>query len=339
MSKEQATIRDIALKLNISISTVSRALRGMVDVSPETKERVIEMAQQLNYEPNLVAQSLRRNKTTTLGIIVPDVEVHFFSAIVSGIQEVASQDHYNVLFCQSNESYETELSNLRTLLASRVDGLLISLSRETTQIEHLLKVQQKKTPLVLFDRVSDEIETSKVVVNDKEGAYKAVKHLIDTGCKRIAYLGGSKGLNISNKRMEGYKAALREANLPIDEALIKHCDNLKEDAPKFTKELLDLDAPPDALFCINDPVALKAMKVIKQSGLKIPEDISIIGFTDDPISALIDPSLTTVSQPSHQMGMLAAQLCLDQIKQEDFSFKTITLDTQLILRNTTREKS
>lgn len=336
MGKGQVTIRDIALKLNISISTVSRALRGMADVNPETKKMVLEMARQLNYEPNLIAQSLRSNRTNTIGIIVPDVEVHFFSSIVSGIQEVASEVNYNVLFCQSNESYQTEINNLKTLIASRVDGLLISLSRETRDVEHLLRVQQKNIPLVLFDRISDEIDTSKVNVSDMDGAYKAVKYLIDTGCKRIAYLAGPKNLAISNKRMDGYFKALRNAGIAPEENLIVHCDSLKDDAGHATAQLLTLEPKPDAIFCINDPVALQAMQVVKQHNLKIPEEISIVGFTDDPISALIEPSLTTVAQPSHEMGKCAAKLLIDQIKGYNGTPRTVTLDTKLVLRNTTR---
>ena len=336
MGKGQVTIRDIALKLNISISTVSRALRGMSDVNAETRKKVLEAAHQLNYEPNLIAQSLRSNRTNTIGIIVPDVEVHFFSAIVSGIQEVASEVNFNVLFCQSNESYETELNNLKTLIASRVDGLLISLSRETQDVEHLLRVQQKNIPLVLFDRISDEIDTSKVDVSDMDGAYEAVKYLIDTGCRRVAYLAGPKNLAISNKRMDGYLKALRAAGITPDERLVVHCDSLKDDAGSATAQLLALDQKPDAIFCINDPVALQAIQVIKKHNLKIPADISVVGFTDDPVSALVEPALTTVAQPSHEMGKCAARLLIDQIKNYDGSSKTVTLKTKLVLRDTTK---
>lgn len=336
MGKGQVTIRDIALKLNISISTVSRALRGMSDVNAETRKKVLEAAHQLNYEPNLIAQSLRSNRTNTIGIIVPDVEVHFFSAIVSGIQEVASEVNFNVLFCQSNESYETELNNLKTLIASRVDGLLISLSRETQDVEHLLRVQQKNIPLVLFDRISDEIDTSKVDVSDMDGAYEAVKYLIDTGCRRVAYLAGPKNLAISNKRMDGYLKALRAAGITPDERLVIHCDSLKDDAGSATAQLLALDQKPDAIFCINDPVALQAIQVIKKHNLKIPADISVVGFTDDPVSALVEPALTTVAQPSHEMGKCAARLLIDQIKNYDGSSKTVTLKTKLVLRDTTK---
>ncbi|UII34642.1 LacI family transcriptional regulator [Fulvivirga ulvae] len=336
MGKGQVTIRDIALKLNISISTVSRAMRGMADVNPETKKKVLEMASQLNYEPNLIAQSLRINRTNTIGIIVPDVEVHFFSSIVSGIQEVASEVNYNVLFCQSNENYQTELNNLKTLIASRVDGLLISLSRETEDMEHLLRVQRKNIPLVLFDRISDDIDTSKVNVSDMDGAFKAVKYLVDTGCRRIAYLAGPKNLAISNKRMDGYFKALRVCGITPDENLIVHCNSLRDDAGNATDKLLALKEKPDGIFCVNDPVALQAMQVVKQHGFKIPEDISIIGFTDDPVSALVEPALTTVAQPSHEMGKCAAKLLIDQIKGYNGASRTVTLDTKLVLRGTTR---
>lgn len=336
MKKGQTTIRDIALKLNISISTVSRALRGALDINPATKKAVLEMADKLNYEPNLIAQSLRSNRTNTIGIIVPDVEVHFFSAIVSGIQEIASEANYNVLFCQSNESYETELANIRTLVSSRVDGLIISLSRETQDVSHLLKLQQRNIPVVLYDRVNDDFKTSKVMVNDVDGAYKAVKHLINTGCSKIAFLAGPEKLSISNRRIEGYVKALKEAGMNVDQNLIIHCQSLKDDAVAATEKLLERPNMPDAIFCINDPVAFRAIQVIKTKGLNIPEDISVIGFTNDPISSHIEPSLTTVAQPSRKMGTCAAQLILDELQGRLTVPQTITLDTQLILRNSTR---
>lgn len=294
------------------------------------------MAEALNYEPNLIAQSLRSNRTNTIGIIVPDVEVHFFSAIVSGIQEVASEAHFNVLFCQSNESYETELANVRTLVSSRVDGLIISLSRETMDIGHLLKLQQKNIPVVLYDRINDAIDTSKVMVNDVDGAYKAVKYLLETGCRKIAFLAGPKNMSISNRRLEGYFKALKEYDVQVDERRIIHCEFLKDDAAAATERLLEESEQIDALFCINDPVAFRAMQVIKIKGLKIPADISVIGFTNDPISSHIEPSLSTVAQPSRKMGNVAAHLLLNQLQGKSTVPETVTLDAQLILRNSTR---
>ena len=241
------------------------------------------------------------------------------------------------MFCQSNESYETELANIQALISSRVDGLLISISRETKNpdaIHHLLK---KNTPLVLFDRVFDDINTSKVIVDDYEGALHAVSYIIKTGCNHIAYLGGPSDMSISNYRLQGYLDALKHGQV-AQAPLVVHCENLEEGAAKEAKKLLALDNPPDAIFCFNDPVAIKVMQVIKEKGLKIPEQISVVGFTDDPVSALITPSLTTVTQPSYEMGKTAAQLLIKHIttKEDDFKPEIKILKTSLAIRESTR---
>ena len=336
MSKRESTIRDIALKLNISVSTVSRAIRNMPEVNPETRRLVMETAAKLNYEPNRVAQSLRIKRTNTIGVIVPEVVMHFFSSIISGIQEAANSAGYNVMFCQSNESYKTELANIQTLIGSRVDGLLISLSRETTDPAHINALLEKKIPLVLFDRVFDGINTSKVIVNDYEGAYKAVSYLIKTGCNKIAYLAGPKALAISNYRLKGYLDALKDNAL--QPSTIIHCENLEKDARRETKNLLASTAPIDAVFCFNDPIAIEAMQEIKQAGLVIPDQISVVGFTDEPIAALIAPSLTTVAQPAHEMGKTAVDLVVKHIEAKTpFEEEVKTLATTLIVRNSTRK--
>lgn len=338
MSKREATIRDIALKLNISVSTVSRAIRDMPEVKRETRDLVLEMAKKLDYEPNKIAQGLRIKKTNTIGVIVPAVTLHFFSSIISGIQETANKLGYNVMFCQSNESFETEKANIHTLLSSRVDGLLISLSRETETMDHLTSLQKKNIPLVLFDRVFDEVNTSKVMVDDYEGAYSAVQYLFKTGCKKIAYLGGPKNLSISNHRLNGYKDAIRDNKNVVDLELISYCEHLEEDATSETERILNLKNPPDAIFCFNDPIAIICIQAIKQKGLKIPDEVSVIGFTNEPIAALIDPSLTTVSQPSYEMGKAATKLIIDQIESsDDFIDELKVLKTTLVIRNSTKK--
>jgi DNA-binding LacI/PurR family transcriptional regulator len=335
MKNPQATIRDIAIKLNISISTVSRALRSAPDINPETKKAVMEMAKKLNYEPNRVAQSLRIKKTNTLGVIVPEIVMHFFSSAISGIQEYAAEHHYSTMFCQSIESFETEKANIHMLVANRVDGLLISLSSETHDYEHLHALIEKKIPVVLFDRVADSLPVSKVIVDDHDGACKAVEYLIQTGCRRIAYLGGPKNLSICTHRMQGYRDALRRAGIESAEELIVYCNDLHNPV-EGVKQLLH--ANPDAIFCMNDPLAIKAMEVLKEKGIKIPDQISIVGFTNEPVSQYIEPSLTTVSQPAYEMGRVAAALFLEQLNSNE-SFLPITkvLPTKLVVRNSTRK--
>lgn len=339
MSKREATIRDIALKLNISVSTVSRAIRDMPEVKKETRKLVLEMAKALDYEPNKIAQGLRIKKTNTIGVIVPAVTLHFFSSVISGIQETANKLGYNVMFCQSNESFETEKANIQTLLSSRVDGLLISLSRETNTVDHLMGMQRKNIPLVLFDRVFDNMEGSKVVVDDYEGAFNAVQYLLKTGCKRVAYLAGPKNLSISNHRLNGYKDALKEGRIAFDPELVSHCEHMEEDAERETNRVLDMKHSPDAIFCFNDHVAIKSMQVIKERGLTVPGDVSLMGFSNEPIAAFIEPSLTTVSQPSYEMGKAATQLIIQQIESKEPLEKQEmkVLQTSLIIRNSTRK--
>lgn len=337
MKNSQATIRDLALKLNISISTVSRALRGAQDVNPETKKAVLELAKELNYEPNRVAQSLRSKKTNTIGIIVPEIAIHFFSSVISGIQDYTAKHGYTIMICQSLESFETEKANMHMLVANRVDGLLISLSSQTREVQHLEQLISKKIPIVLFDRVVESLAVSKVVVDDHDGAFKAVDYLIKTGCKRIAYIGGSMSLSISNQRMKGYTDALKTNNLPVLEELMVFCDEFHNEPISATQKLLDLPERPDAIFCMNDPVAILAIQVLKQRKVKIPEEISVVGFTNEPVSRYIEPSITTVAQPAYQMGQAAARLFIDQIENvEAFKPRMETLQTELIIRNSTR---
>lgn len=337
MKNTQATIRDLALKLNISISTVSRALRGAQDVNPETKKAVLELANELNYEPNKVAQSLRSKKTKTIGIIVPEIAIHFFSSVISGIQDYTARHGYTIMICQSLESFETEKANIHMLVANRVDGLLISLSSQTRDFQHLEQLIAKKIPIVLFDRVVESLEVSKVVVDDHDGAFKAVEHLIKTGCRRIAYIGGSVSLSISNQRMKGYTDALKTNNLPVLPELMILCDEFHNEPLLATQRLLDLPERPDAIFCINDPVAILIIQVLKQQKIRIPDEISVVGFTNEPVSRYIEPSITTVAQPAYQMGEAAARLFIDQVESPEFYRPTLeTLQTELIIRNSTR---
>jgi DNA-binding LacI/PurR family transcriptional regulator len=335
--RHQVTIIDIARELNLSKSTVSRALRGHPDINVQTKKAVLELAGQLDYQPNLLASSLVRSRSNTIGIIVPEFINQFFPAVIMGAQEVLEAAGYHVMICHSNESYLTEVANTRVLFASRVDGLLVSLTRETANTEHFENLQRKGVPLVFFNRVCEGMNVSKVMVDDYQGAYVAVEHLIAGGRKRIAHLAGPPALLISRNRLNGYLDALRAHNLPADPELIIHYDLTKEKARIYVKHLLDLSPPPDALFAINDPTAIEAIRVIKARGLRIPEDISVVGFSNDPSSELIEPGLTTVEQPVHQIGQVAAQLLLAQLESgsEAFVPQTRVLPTRLIVRGST----
>ncbi|MBW3545980.1 MAG: LacI family transcriptional regulator, partial [Bacteroidetes bacterium] len=327
-----------ARALKLSPSTVSKALNGAPEISPDTRKRVKEKAKTLNYAPNQVAQSLRSNKTHILGVIVPNLVSHFFSASLSGMQDAAAVHGYNLMVCQSNESVLKEKKLLQTLIASRVDGLLISLSKETNDYQHIQAVADRGIPLLLFDRTCDEINTSKVTVDDWDGAFKATTHLLERGFRRIAHISGPPQLSISKKRLAGYREAHYAYGVDLDEQLICYSNLQEEDITLLTHKLLDLPNPPDALFAINDGVAIRAMLAIKSRGLKIPENIALVGFTNTPDAALVEPSLTTISQPSYQLGKIAANHIMEQIQQPvGFMTQSIMLRTELVVRDSTEK--
>ncbi|KAA2243309.1 LacI family transcriptional regulator [Chitinophaga agrisoli] len=335
MKRHQVTIVDIAKQLNLSKSTVSRALTGHPSVHAATRQAVLELAEQLDYQRNMLAISLITNKTNTIGIIVPEFSSSFFPNVIIGAQEIASKAGYNTVICQSNETYETEVANTKVMLANQVDGLLVSITKETKNFDHLKVFQRKGIPIVFFNRVCDDMDVPKVIVDDFDGAYRAVTHLIESGRKRIAHLSGPPALKISEKRLNGYKAALRKNNIELDEELVIPYDLSLEKVPIYVNHLLNLDNPPDAIFAINDPTAIEIIQVIKKRGLKVPKDIAVVGFSNDYASGLIDPALTTVSQPVKEMGKTAAQLLLDQMNRDVADWKSIirVLKTELIVRN------
>ncbi|PWG78362.1 LacI family DNA-binding transcriptional regulator [Pararcticibacter amylolyticus] len=340
MKSHQTTIIDIAKHLSISKSTVSRALTGHPSVKPETREAVLAVAQEMDYQRNMLSISLITNKTKTIGIIVPEFMTSFFPQVVVGAQEIAAQKGYNVLISQCNESYETEVANSRVMLANRVDGVLVSLSKETRNFDHWKTFHRKGIPIVFFNRVCEEMAVPKVVVDDYDAAFKAVEHLIQTGKKRIAHLAGPDSLAISRKRLNGYEDALRKYNFPVDEDLIISYDLTLSKVRIYIRHLLELENPPDGIFAINDPTAIEAIQVIKQHGLRIPEDIAVVGFSNNYASSFIEPSLTTISQPVKEIGRTAMGLLLDLMDKETALWKPIikTLETELIVRNSTVKK-
>lgn len=330
-------MKEIAKKLGVSVSTVSRALKDSPELHPDTKKRIVEMAESMNYQYNLLAQSLRISKTKVLGVIVPELTSHFFSSNISGIQDTASKRGYNVMICQSNESFDQEKANLRTLVAAQVDGLLISLSRETKTYDHLHDLYNREIPFMMFDRVTEEIPVSKVTVDDAHGAYLVVDHLLKQGCKRVAFVSGPEDLYISKKRKEGYIKALLEHGKSAEDAIIYTTDLTTEGNKQVGEKILSDSNRPDAVFCLIDPLAIDVLLVFKEHGIKVPQDIALAGFTNNPTSGVIEPSLTTVSQPGYEMGVIAAGHLLDQLDEivttEPRSF---VLQTTLIPRNSTK---
>lgn len=334
MKIKQITIKDIASELNISASTVSRALNDHPYIKSETKKRVNDLAVKLNYTPNSIATSLRSQKSNTIGVIIPEIIHFFFSTVIAGIEQVAHNAGYTILFCQSNESYEREVLDTKALMSHRVDGLLVSFSQETINFDHFKEVKKKNIPIVFFDRIIKEMEASNVIVADYDGARKATKHLLEQGYSRIAHLPGPKHLNISKERLHGYLDVLEEHNLKPEQGYMQECGGGKEDGYKCTKKLLQLPNPPDAIFANSDVVALGAIKAIKEFGLIIPDDIAIIGFSNWQFSELIEPQLSTVSQPGFEIGSVAMKLLLDEINSNDeiALHKTEVLPAELIIR-------
>ncbi|WP_341225039.1 LacI family DNA-binding transcriptional regulator [uncultured Arcticibacterium sp.] len=333
MKSKAPTIKLIAKELGVSISTVSRALRDMPEVNPETRERIIKYAEEVDYQPNMVATSLVKQNSHLIGVVVPNMD-YFFSSAVKGIDEAAMEAGYTVVISQSNESYGRELANTQRIMNSQVEGLIVSLSSETQNIDHIKKILKRNMPVVFFDRDTPDIEASKVVLDNELGAYKAVKHLISKGCKRIAYLGAEKNLEISNSREAGYLKALKEAGMSSDESLIVHGKFDKDNAYLKTMELLRLKNLPDAIFAISDRLALGAYMAIKDKGLRMPEDIALVGFNDEPIMSLLSPSISSVSQPAFEMGKMAARLFIEELNSEgEYEPRTEVFQPELKIRD------
>ncbi|UCH10428.1 MAG: LacI family DNA-binding transcriptional regulator [Fidelibacterota bacterium] len=338
--KPHPTIKDIAEKLGISASTVSRALHDHPAISQETKRKVLALAEKLGYYPDSIAQSLQKRWTKVIGVLVPEIRHHFFSAAIAGIEEVAYEDGYTIIVSQSNESFEREVINTRSMISHRVAGLIVSIAQTTVDGQHLSHLLQRGIPLVLFDRILEELEVSKVIVDDYEGAFKAIEHLIRSGYRRIAHLAGPPHLHISRERLRGYIDALMKHDYPPDEALIVHGGLSEEDGAAGFRALWQLPQRPDAIFAVNDPVAVGAFQGIKATGLRIPDDIGLVGFSNNPITEIIDPPLTTVDQHGYTMGQVAAQLLLNEIKNGDESARPVTkvVKTELIIRGSSSKK-
>jgi LacI family transcriptional regulator len=335
--KTQITIKDIAKALNISISTVSRALQDHPDISKKTKEIVNQYAKEHHYRPNAIALSLKTKRTNIIGVIVPEIVHHFFSSVFAGIEYTANKNGLSVIICQTSEDYEKEVKSLETLQSARVCGVIASLSKSTTNFEHYKDLMDENIPLVFFDRICTELKTDRVVTDDYNGAYMAVEHLIKTGCKRIAFFSAPSNMEISKNRENGYTDALRSHSLPVDRSLIFECDS-KEKAIALTPEVLKMENRPDAIFCINDATASGVLYAAKRSGFSIPEDISICGFGDGEVAKACDPALTTIEQNGYDMGVKACTLLVNRIKNGNTMREVnhSVIRTSLVVRESTK---
>lgn len=336
--KRQITIKDIAIKLGLSTSTVSRALKDHPDISPKTRLAVKELSALLGYRPNRIALNLRNNSTRTIGLIIPEIEHYFFSAIINGIEEVAYKNDYSVMVFQSNESYKREVINTQAVLTNRVDGVLVSFSKETNDFSHFSKLIDNEIPVVFFDRVVESLPADQIVADDYHGAFMAVNHLIDKGCKRIAHFAAPQNLQIGKNRLSGYHDALLKHNIAFNHELVLLADTF-ETAKKAAHDILRRPNPPDGFFAVNDMSAIAIIKAAKELGKNVPADVKVVGFENSKSAALIDPELTTVDQFGFELGREACFMLLRRIKEdgEAANFKPVkkVIKTKLVVRGST----
>lgn len=337
---KETTLKQIAETLGISITTVSKALKNYSDVSPKTKQAVLELANSLQYTPNSFAVNLRTKESKTIGLIIPEVVHHFFSNVINGIIAEAEKNGYLVIILQSNESLELEKKQVELLINKRVDGIIVSLSNESNHDEHLKDIIRRGIPFVQFDKISKLIPSSKVIINDQKAAFDAVEHLILKGCKKIAHIRGPVNPQNAIDRFIGYKRALEKYNIPFDSSLVYTCKNVTfEEGMEFAKQIATTQPDVDGLFVITDLVAVGVLAYFNEAQIKVPQQIKVIGFSNWFMSQVITPKLSTVDQPSYEMGITTFNLLLQEMncKKEMIQFvpQTIELTTQIIERDST----
>lgn len=345
--KQKPTLKVIAKELDVSVSTVSKALRDSKEIGEETKQKVKAFAKLYNYKPNNIALSLKNKKTKTLGVIIPEIVHHFFTTVISGIEHYANDKGYNVIVGLSNESFKKEVINLEMLANGSIDGFIISVAKETLSTKdyhHFTETIDQGIPIVMFDRVIDEIECDKVIVDDIKTSEKAVQKLIDKGCKQIGIISTKDYVSVGRLRTEGYINAIKFNNIELNQDFIlKIDDKFNSDdnldfLEKQIKSYFDKNEI-DGLFAVNELYAITAMKVVRQKGLSIPEDLQVIGFTDGVLSKHAYPPLTTISQHGFEMGEESARLLIDRLEnknEEEETFKTTIVKTDIINRETTK---
>ena len=334
----EPTIHDIARELKISASTVSRALNDNPRISLKTKEKIKVVADQLGYRPNTLASNLRNKKSNTIGIVVPLINRHFFSSVISGVEDVAFKAGYNVVISQSNDLAAKEISIVQSMFSNRVDGLIISIAMQTDSYDHLKLFKKKNIPLVFFDRVVPEIETDKIVVDDFAGGFQVTQHLIDQGYMRIGHLAGPQNLTTYLDRKHGYMEALKTNGIAYDESLIIVNTLTSDEGVPAIQQLMSLSNPPDAVFCGNDTTALSVMIYLRDNGIRIPEDMGLVGFSNEPFSKVVSPSISTIAQPGFLIGQKAAELIIQKIENKDRTYQKIVLPTDLIIRDSSDRK-
>lgn len=342
MKFDTVTIKDIAKALNLSTSTVSRALRGSYEISPETKKLVLEYAEKINYRPNPIALSLKERRSRAIGVVITEIANNFFSQAINGIESIAYNRGYHVIISQTHESREREVVNVQHLASRSVDGLVVSLSSESEDVSHFKELHEKGLPIVFFDRITDEIETHKITANNYLGAFHATEHLIYEGYKRIAHITSSSHLSITKERLQGYREALEKHNLPFVEGLVKYCNHggmIAEEVELAVKQLFSPKQKPDAVFTASDRITTVCLGVLKETKPKKIE-VGIIGFTNSHLCDLFSPTLSAIRQPAFEIGQMATEMLIQIIesKRPVTEFETKVLDTELIIRESSLKK-
>ncbi|SKC89578.1 LacI family DNA-binding transcriptional regulator [Ohtaekwangia koreensis] len=338
-TQKEITIYDIAEALDLSPATISRGLKDHPTIRKDTRKRIFDKAKEMGYQQNLFASNLRRSRSNTIGVIVPRLNSYFMSAVIAGMEKVANAAGYNLIISQSTESKEKELANIKTLYNSRVDGLLVSLAYDSENIDHFDLFLNKGIPLIFFDRVFDHPQCTSIVIDNYKAGYEITSHLIRQGSKRIAHITASIKRNVYADRLRGYRDALADHGILYDEKLIFFCNLSEQAGAEATQRILEMDELPDGIFAANDTTAVSCIRTLKQAGIKIPEQITVAGFNNDPLSKVIEPNLTTMNYPGQEMGELAAATLIRKLDtKEGTSLNTIVLHHNLIVRESSQRK-
>ncbi len=338
--KKKLTLKQIARELEVSVSTVSKALRNSKEISKDTRDKIQAFAKLYNYKPNNIAVSLKNKRTKNIGVIIPEIVHYFFTTVISGIEHEANAKGYNVVVCLSDESFDREVINMEMLANGSIDGFIMSLSKETQakkDFHHLKEVIDQGMPLVMFDRVVEDIQCDKVIIDDRQGAYEAVNHLINTGCKKIALITTVDYISVGKLRTLGYEKALKNAGMAIDDNLILKIEDI-ENCNVTIQQFFD-QTDFDGVFAVNELFAVTAMKIAQKKGMKIPDDASFIAFTDGILSKYATPTLTTVAQHGNEMGQVAARMLIDKLEEkvDEESYATAIIKSSLIERESTKK--
>ncbi|MDT0540183.1 MULTISPECIES: LacI family DNA-binding transcriptional regulator [Croceitalea] len=337
-NKKRTTLKDIALRLQISTAAVSKALHNDARISSKTKEAVKKIAKELDYQPNHLASALRKGKSNLVGVIVPRTNSNFFSSVIQNMEEVLNKEGYNIIITQSNESYQKECETIDTLLFTQVDGIIASMANETIDLEHYEKIKSKGIPLLLFDRGENNLNVDYIGIDDYASSHMIVEHLIAQGCKRIAHIGGYRHTRIFNNRIKGYLDAIAKHGLPLEQELLIESSLSKEDGREKMNQLLSLKQKPDAVYIASDYAAIGALQLLEEKNIKVPDEIALVGFGNEPFTAMVSPAITSVEQHSSKIGKLAAKTFLEHMRKPVLKqqLNKIILNAELIIRDSSK---